>query len=275
MQEERPHTEACSLDTGHHAVAGAAVHQGRAAHSHACRPPTCGSHRGEPASRLSSCCSAADCQPCSETHSIKHVFSEWRLACSLQRALRPRARHNTHSSLSCSGLPDLSSQGAQGGLSVRQLRSEGRRRHHRPSCCSPLQTNAGHCASKLTHHSSHTLAWFRLQELSQLQDRVPAFPPVLARKIIEQQLGTRVEEAFAEFSMKPLAAASLGQVSLYIVVWQRGLELTRKGVQHTPASVCRNSVRSPCCCLLASHLYLKLLVHPSACCVVRWQECLA
>ena len=58
---------------------------------------------------------------------------------------------------------------------------------------------------------------------------MPAFPPVLARKIIEQQLGTRVEEAFAEFSMKPLAAASLGQVSLYCrlatgsgAYWDRG-----------------------------------------------------
>ena len=50
------------------------------------------------------------------------------------------------------------------------------------------------------------------QELSQLQDRVPAFPPVLARKLIEEQLGASVEDAFAEFSMKPLAAASLGQV---------------------------------------------------------------
>lgn len=52
------------------------------------------------------------------------------------------------------------------------------------------------------------------QEMSQLQDRVPAFPPVLARKIIEEQLGASVEEAFASFSMKPLAAASLGQASL-------------------------------------------------------------
>lgn len=51
-----------------------------------------------------------------------------------------------------------------------------------------------------------------MQELSQLQDRVPGFPSPLARSIVEKQLGATLEQSFASFNLKPLAAASLGQV---------------------------------------------------------------
>ena len=50
------------------------------------------------------------------------------------------------------------------------------------------------------------------EELVKLQDRVPPFPAETARKIIEQQLGMSVAEAFAEFDSTPLASASIAQV---------------------------------------------------------------
>ena len=45
-------------------------------------------------------------------------------------------------------------------------------------------------------------------ELALLQDKVPPFPGVTARKIIEKSLECSVDELFAEFDEKPLASAS-------------------------------------------------------------------
>ena len=50
------------------------------------------------------------------------------------------------------------------------------------------------------------------EELVKLQDKVPPFSPVIARKIIEEQLGMTINEAFAEFESNPLASASIAQV---------------------------------------------------------------
>ncbi|MEM7208661.1 MAG: ubiquinone biosynthesis regulatory protein kinase UbiB [Pseudomonadota bacterium] len=49
-------------------------------------------------------------------------------------------------------------------------------------------------------------------ELARLQDRVPPFPPELARQVIETELGDSVENLFAEFSKDALASASVAQV---------------------------------------------------------------
>jgi predicted unusual protein kinase regulating ubiquinone biosynthesis (AarF/ABC1/UbiB family) len=51
-----------------------------------------------------------------------------------------------------------------------------------------------------------------IQELSQLQDRVPPFCTEKAIAVIEQELGKSVHTLFRDFEVKPLAAASLGQV---------------------------------------------------------------
>lgn len=51
-----------------------------------------------------------------------------------------------------------------------------------------------------------------LEELTQLQDQLPAFPNEIAYRFIEEELGDRPENCFAELSEKPVAAASLGQV---------------------------------------------------------------
>ena len=51
-----------------------------------------------------------------------------------------------------------------------------------------------------------------LLELAKLQDQVPPFPGVEAKKIIEKSLGAKVEDVFLEFDLNPLASASIAQV---------------------------------------------------------------
>jgi predicted unusual protein kinase regulating ubiquinone biosynthesis (AarF/ABC1/UbiB family) len=51
-----------------------------------------------------------------------------------------------------------------------------------------------------------------VEELSKLQDKVPAFSYAQAESIIKQDLGKAVPELFRSFDPIPLAAASLGQV---------------------------------------------------------------
>lgn len=53
-----------------------------------------------------------------------------------------------------------------------------------------------------------------IQELSQLQDRVPAFPGEEAIAVIEADLGQPLASAYREFNPQPIASASLGQVHL-------------------------------------------------------------
>ncbi|AOY79557.1 AarF/ABC1/UbiB kinase family protein [Moorena producens JHB] len=51
-----------------------------------------------------------------------------------------------------------------------------------------------------------------LEELTLLQDQLPPFENEVAYQFIEEELGDRPENIFAELSEKPVAAASLGQV---------------------------------------------------------------
>lgn len=51
-----------------------------------------------------------------------------------------------------------------------------------------------------------------VEELSKLQDRVPAFSYQQAKKIVEAELGRPVQDLYRTFNPIPLAAASLGQV---------------------------------------------------------------
>ena len=51
-----------------------------------------------------------------------------------------------------------------------------------------------------------------LEELALLQDQLPPFPNEVAYQFIEEELGDRPDEVYAELTDKPVAAASLGQV---------------------------------------------------------------
>ncbi len=51
-----------------------------------------------------------------------------------------------------------------------------------------------------------------LEELTRLQDQLPPFPNEIAFQFIEEELGARPEQIYAELSPNPIAAASLGQV---------------------------------------------------------------
>ena len=51
-----------------------------------------------------------------------------------------------------------------------------------------------------------------LEELILLQDQLPPFPNEIAHQFIEEELGDRPEQIYAEISPHPIAAASLGQV---------------------------------------------------------------
>lgn len=51
-----------------------------------------------------------------------------------------------------------------------------------------------------------------LEELTHLQDQLPAFPNEIAYQFIEEELGAPPQEVYAELSPQPIAAASLGQV---------------------------------------------------------------
>lgn len=50
------------------------------------------------------------------------------------------------------------------------------------------------------------------EEFRQLQEKVPADPPDVVRKIIESELGSTLETLFAEFELEAMASASIGQV---------------------------------------------------------------
>ncbi len=50
------------------------------------------------------------------------------------------------------------------------------------------------------------------EELARLQDRVPPFPGVQARQIVEQAYGVSLEDRFLSFDEAPLASASIAQV---------------------------------------------------------------
>lgn len=52
-----------------------------------------------------------------------------------------------------------------------------------------------------------------MEELTILQDNVPQFDDKVAMQMINDSLGRPLEEVFSSISSKPVAAASLGQVS--------------------------------------------------------------
>ncbi|MFD1261017.1 ubiquinone biosynthesis regulatory protein kinase UbiB [Entomomonas asaccharolytica] len=65
--------------------------------------------------------------------------------------------------------------------------------------------------------------------LSSLQDNVPPFPAEQSIELIERQLGMKVEDAFSQFDIEPLASASIAQV--HTAKLQTGEEVVVKVVR--------------------------------------------
>ncbi len=74
-----------------------------------------------------------------------------------------------------------------------------------------------------------------IEELEKLQERVPPFPTVEAKRIIEEELGRQVEDIFADFDEGPIASASIAQV--YKAVLRSGemvaVKIQRPGIART------------------------------------------
>ena len=68
------------------------------------------------------------------------------------------------------------------------------------------------------------------QELSGLQDEVAAEPFDHVRQVIEAEFGSRLEDHFEYFEVKPLASASIGQVHCA----RMRVEAVQDGAQTTP-----------------------------------------
>jgi len=83
-----------------------------------------------------------------------------------------------------------------------------RRLRHSLDECGGMFVKMGQVASTRSDLVSPPVA----DELSHLQDHVAPAPPEGVRELLEDELGAPVDEVFAEFDWKPLAAASIGQV---------------------------------------------------------------
>ena len=76
-------------------------------------------------------------------------------------------------------------------------------------------TNLGPCFIKVGQALSTRPDLVRrdwLEELTRLQDDLPAFPHQIALQRIKEELGASADELFEDFPDRPIAAASLGQV---------------------------------------------------------------
>ena len=82
-----------------------------------------------------------------------------------------------------------------------------RRLRHSLEECGGMFVKLGQVASTRSDLVSPPVA----EELSHLQDNVAPAPPEGVRELLEEELDAPVEEVFAEFDWKPLAAASIGQ----------------------------------------------------------------
>jgi ubiquinone biosynthesis protein len=56
------------------------------------------------------------------------------------------------------------------------------------------------------------------EDLAKLQDQLPAFSAFQARATIEEELGARIEELYAQFDDEPVSAASISQVHYAVTV---------------------------------------------------------
>ncbi len=93
-----------------------------------------------------------------------------------------------------------------------------------------------------------------VKELGELVDSVPPFPNEIAFARIEEELGRKISDVYAEFELRPVAAASLGQVyrarlhsgeEVAVKVQRPNLEATVKGDLIILKKVARFAERFP------------------------------
>ncbi|KZZ44298.1 MAG: ubiquinone biosynthesis regulatory protein kinase UbiB [Saccharospirillaceae bacterium] len=79
-----------------------------------------------------------------------------------------------------------------------------------------------------------------VSELRRLQDNVPPFDNNQAIAVIEDQLGKKIHDLFSEFSVEPLASASIAQVHVARLPQDSGhgdlevvVKVVRPGIEHT------------------------------------------
>src|SRR5512147_2046466 len=63
-------------------------------------------------------------------------------------------------------------------------------------------------------------------ELAKLQDRVPPFPALVARNLVERAFGRPIDAVFSSFDAEPVASASIAQV--HFAVLRDGREVAVK-----------------------------------------------
>ncbi len=100
-------------------------------------------------------------------------------------------------------------------LSDRWFNREERNKYRRASQLRTLLTRLGPTFIKVGQALSTRPDLVRkdfLEELTKLQDQLPAFPTPVAMAILERELGLTTEEIYSFISPEPVAAASLGQV---------------------------------------------------------------
>lgn len=85
-----------------------------------------------------------------------------------------------------------------------------------------------------------------MTELAKLQDNMPTFPTVDARRMIEKELGHPIDTVFSEFGARPVAAASLAQVyraKLRSTGEEVAVKVQRPGALATISKVSRQSIQ--------------------------------
>ena len=93
-------------------------------------------------------------------------------------------------------------------------------------------------------------------ELARLQDRVPPFPAVESRALVEKAFGRRIDEIFSSFDVEPVASASIAQV--HFATLKDGREVAVKVLRPGMLEVIERR-HQPCCTQLAR------LLESSAC----------
>ena len=76
-----------------------------------------------------------------------------------------------------------------------------------------------------------------MAELGKLQDGIAPFATAEARRVLEAELGRRVDDVFSEFAERPIAAASLAQVRSWKCLHgqirhQSGIDAPHVGLRH-------------------------------------------